>query len=92
VLNIAREALNNVAHHAAAKHVTLQMAKEDGHYSILIEDDGKGFDTSQPGPSGHFGLQIMQARAAHIGGRVEIQSTPGGGTRLWLRWPLSAGG
>ncbi|MGE5249582.1 MAG: type IV pili methyl-accepting chemotaxis transducer N-terminal domain-containing protein [Bacteroidota bacterium] len=91
VLNIAREALNNVAHHAHAKHVAVQMARDGGSYCIVIQDDGNGFDTAQPSPSGHFGLQIMQARAAHIGGRVEIQSSPGEGTRLRLTWPSGDG-
>jgi two-component system nitrate/nitrite sensor histidine kinase NarX len=58
----------------------------DGNYSVVIEDDGKGFDTAQPTPGGHFGLQIMQARAKHIGGRVELQSEIGRGTRVTLIW------
>ncbi|NOH04898.1 MAG: GAF domain-containing protein [Chloroflexi bacterium] len=66
VLNITREALKNVARHAEAKYITVQLGQENGHYFIVIEDDGKGFDTSQPEPSGHFGLQIIQgARRAH---------------------------
>lgn len=87
VLNVTREALNNVARHAAARQVSVRMGQTDGHYFIAIEDDGRGFDPSQPEPSGHFGLQIMQARAAHIGGRTEIESAPGRGTRITLTWP-----
>lgn len=86
VLNITREALKNVARHAEAKYITVQLGQENGHYFIVIEDDGKGFDTSQPEPSGHFGLQIIQARAAHIGGHVEIESGQGRGTRVKLTW------
>ena len=88
VLNVTREALKNVARHAEAKHVTARLGQKNGHYFIAIEDDGKGFDTSQPEPSGHFGLQIMQARAAHIGGRAEIESMPGRGTRVTLMWSV----
>ncbi|HUH98508.1 MAG TPA: GAF domain-containing protein [Anaerolineales bacterium] len=91
VLNITQEALKNVAHHAQAQHITVGVGQIDDQSFIAVEDDGIGFDTSRPEPSGHFGLQIMQARAAHIGGTLEIESTPGKGTRLLLRWPNGSG-
>jgi two-component system nitrate/nitrite sensor histidine kinase NarX len=86
VNTIAREALTNAARHAGAKKVSVQVGRNDGSYFVTIEDNGKGFDTSQPAPGGHFGLQIMQARAKHIGGRVELQSEIGRGTRVTLIW------
>ena len=86
VLNITREALKNVARHAKAKHVAVRLGRMNGHYFVMVEDDGRGFDPSAPEPSGHFGLRIMQARAAHIGGQIEIVSRRGEGTRLELRW------
>jgi two-component system, NarL family, nitrate/nitrite sensor histidine kinase NarX len=91
VYNITREALVNAARHANAKQVSVQVGRNNGDYFVTIEDDGQGFDTSQPAPGGHFGLRIMQARAKHIGGRVEIQSMPGRGTRVTLVWTLDAG-
>jgi two-component system NarL family sensor kinase len=86
VYNITREALVNAARHANAKQISVQMGQRDETYFVTIEDDGKGFDTSQPAPSGHFGLQIMQARAKHVGGNIEVRSTPGQGTRVTLTW------
>ena len=65
----------------------MEVGQNDGSYFVIIDDDGKGFDASQPVPGGHFGLQIMQARAKHIGGRVELQSEIGRGTRVTLIWP-----
>lgn len=91
VLNVTREALKNAASHAEAKHVTARLGQEDGHYFISVEDDGIGFDSSQPEPNGHFGLKIMQARATHIGGQVKIESTRGRGTRVTLTWGMEAG-
>lgn len=91
VLNVTREALKNVAHHAEAKRVTVRMGGTDGLYFVEIEDDGKGFDASQPEPNGHFGLKIMQARAAHIGGQVQVESEQGRGTRVTLLWTVEAG-
>lgn len=86
VYNITREALTNAAHHASAKQISVQVGGKDGNYFVTIADDGKGFDISQPAPGGHFGLQIIQARAKHIGGEIEIQSTLGSGTRITLKW------
>ncbi|GAB1472293.1 two-component system sensor histidine kinase NarX [Chloroflexota bacterium] len=91
ILNVTREALQNAAHHAEAKNVSVQMGREDGHYFIAVEDDGRGFDVSQPEPDGHFGLKIMQARAAHIGGRVKVESEQGRGTRVILTWAVETG-
>ena len=88
-LNVTREALKNAARHAEAKHVTVQMGQMNGYHFVAVEDDGKGFDTSQPEPSGHFGLRVMQARAAHIGGELRIESEPGAGSRVTLTFPNS---
>lgn len=88
VYNITREALTNAAQHANAKKVSVQVGRNNENYFVTIEDDGKGFDTSQPAPGGHFGLQIMQARAKHIGGEISLQSTPGSGTHVTLTWQM----
>lgn len=90
ILHITREALKNASSHANASRVTVQMRQADDHYFVMVEDNGKGFDASAPEPKGHFGLQIMQARAAHIGGKIEIESVKGLGTKVTLIWP-SAG-
>lgn len=88
VYHITREALTNAAQHANAKKVSVQVGRNNENYFVTIEDDGKGFDTSQPAPGGHFGLQIMQARAKHIGGEISLQSTPGSGTHVTLTWQM----
>jgi nitrate/nitrite-specific signal transduction histidine kinase len=88
VCNIIREALVNAARHANAKQVNVQVGRSDENYFVTIEDDGNGFDTTQPAPGGHFGLQIMQARAKHIGGEIEVQSMPESGTHITLRWAV----
>ncbi|MBI3165865.1 MAG: type IV pili methyl-accepting chemotaxis transducer N-terminal domain-containing protein [Chloroflexi bacterium] len=90
-LNVTREALKNAAHHAEAKTITVRLGRDDCHYFIAVEDDGRGFDLSQPEPNGHFGLKIMQARAAHIGGNVAIESAQGHGTRVTLSWAVEMG-
>ena len=87
-LHITREALKNASSHAEADRVMVQMSQLNDHYFISVQDNGKGFDTSLPEPNGHFGLKIMQARAAHIGGEVRIESAKGRGTKVTLKWPV----
>jgi nitrate/nitrite-specific signal transduction histidine kinase len=87
VYKITREALINVAKHASAQQVRVQIGQSDFHNYVTIEDDGQGFTASQAAPGGHFGLHIMDARAKYIGGRIEIESALGRGTRVTLLWP-----
>jgi signal transduction histidine kinase len=61
----------------------------DAEVVLVVADDGRGFDTRRAFP-GHLGLQSMRERAAAVGGTLEIQSTPGEGTRLRARFPLAA--
>ena len=92
VLHITREALHNAARHAAAQAVVVRLERVNGHYALAVEDDGRGFDPSAPEPAGHFGLKIMQARAAHIGGSLQVESAFGQGTQVRLVWPAAGGG
>lgn len=89
VFRIAQEALSNVARHARARNVTLQLgAAPPGHLSLSIRDDGQGF---QPGEAGAgMGLRNMRTRAATLGGTLEVESSPGAGASVSLRLPLEA--
>jgi len=87
VLNVVREALKNADRHARAHKAVVRVGREDDLYSVMVEDDGQGFDASQPGPSGHFGLRFMRARAERIGGQLEIISRFGHGASIKLTWP-----
>lgn len=87
VIHVAREALTNSTGHAHASKITMHFKQGVHDHILLIEDDGKGFESSQPSPNGHFGLQIMKARALQIGGHLEVRSTPGMGTQVILSFP-----
>jgi signal transduction histidine kinase len=86
-----QEAIGNIARHAAAESVLIQLARRDGALEIEIEDDGRGFDPAGvegPGPSGRgLGLMGLRERVALLGGTVQIDSSPGRGTRVVLRVP-----
>lgn len=90
VLGIAQEALANAARHAAAQEVCLSLLLAGEQAVLAIADDGCGFDPQAASFDGrkHFGLKILQARAAHLGGSLQVQSAPGQGARVSLTWPV----
>ncbi len=85
---IAQEALNNVMKHAGANRVGVLLERVDGNVSLIVEDDGVGFEPGMAvdGERG-MGLLSMRERAAQIGGTLEIESEPGAGTTLYVRVP-----
>jgi signal transduction histidine kinase len=88
---IAQEALNNVSKHAQAKGVGVILERRESTLSLIIEDDGCGFDTSEPKTTDgkKLGLIGMRERAALVGGSVEIESQPGEGTTVVVRIPVA---
>jgi two-component system nitrate/nitrite sensor histidine kinase NarX len=95
--HVVREALANVARHAAARHASVRLSLVDGaQVQLLVQDDGAGFaagapDASAWGGGSHYGLAIMQERARRLGGTLVVDTPPEGGTRVQLRFPLPAG-
>lgn len=92
LFRIAQEAMNNIARHAKAESVLIQLAPEGRELRIEIEDDGQGFDPAvQPADRPHYGLLGIRERAELLGGTAVLDSAPGQGTRLEIRVPLPAG-
>jgi len=86
-LRIVQESLANIRKHAQAHTVrVLVRCRGKGDYLLLVEDDGVGFEetTSEGNPGEHIGLSIMEERARRVGGRLNIESEPGEGTRVEL--------
>ena len=82
---MAHEAVNNVEHHARARHLRVR-GECDGHLGRLtVADDGKGFDLTRIPVSGSFGLKGMRERADAIGAKLEIESQPYVGTVIECR-------
>ena len=84
---IAQEALHNTVKHAQACKVNLVLRRTESQVILEIRDDGVGFDPLGSFP-GHLGLHSMQERVSHLGGRLQIESTPGHGTHLLAQVPL----
>ncbi len=82
---IAQEALNNVAKHAGAGRVWVDVRCQAGSIMLSVRDDGRGFDRASI-PTGHFGVDIMHERAQAIGAALSVTSEPGEGTVVRLVW------
>ena len=99
---VVQEALNNVAKHASARHVRVQLERRDQLLVLSIADDGNGFDLSarararaRASASAHslgqgLGLVGMRERAQIIKGTIEIQSMHGRGTSIILKFPVAS--
>ena len=84
VYRIANETLTNVARHAGARTLIVRLYQASGRLTLTVSDDGCGFDAATPPPDGQYGLRGMRERAEMIGGALEIESRPGGGTTVRL--------
>jgi PAS domain S-box-containing protein len=91
-----RELLMNAVKHAVAKQAFLLVEEREGYLQIVVEDQGVGFDllamaTQQPSPlSSKFGLFSIRERMNAMGGRLELHSAPGEGTRATLILPCAS--
>jgi signal transduction histidine kinase len=96
IYRVVQEALHNVVRHAEASKVTVSFRDGDGGCApgpdaevvVEIADDGSGFDPGLVG-DGHLGLITMRERAEDLGGRLEVRTRQGNGTRVILRVPSS---
>ncbi|MEQ8471436.1 MAG: triple tyrosine motif-containing protein [Marinoscillum sp.] len=87
LFRIAQEAFNNAIRHSYATdyHITFCSSEEEP-FGFELKDNGMGFDTSQPGPVGHFGLINMKSRAMETNASLLLDSKVGGGTSVSLLW------
>ena len=86
VYRVTQEALNNVARHARARHVIVELESGADQVRLMVHDDGCGFDSGAEAPAGHLGLRSMQERAAEAGADLRVLSAPGEGTLVILEW------
>jgi signal transduction histidine kinase len=87
----AQEALRNVAEHSHAQHVEITVATAGGQARLTIDDDGRGFDRGELGEQaegGHFGLRALSDLLTDAGGKMEVRSAPGAGTKVEVEVPI----
>jgi len=88
IYRIVQEALHNVAKHAGATTVTIDLKQEGEVVKLVVEDDGVGI-FSKPKPARQtFGLTGMRERMANVGGKMRVTSTRGRGTRIEVSAPV----
>jgi|tagenome__1003787_1003787.scaffolds.fasta_scaffold20855053_2 two-component system NarL family sensor kinase len=88
----AQEALRNVMVHSQARHVDVSVLLENSHAGLTIADDGRGFTPATAEAArgdGHLGLRVLADMARDAGGKLDIDSEPGRGTRVNLEVPVA---
>jgi len=89
--HICQEAFNNIAKHAKASRVKIDVCHTPGELVMHIQDNGCGYITTDLTPSGHYGLSMMQERAETVGAVLTITSQPGKGTEIIIHWKEKEG-
>ena len=89
---IAQEALTNVARHSFATHVDIMLQAKNSMLTLMVADNGRGFNSRKLAESEGLGLAGMRERASLIGGNLEIQSRPRKGTQVSLSLPIEGRG
>ncbi|HXF57762.1 MAG TPA: ATP-binding protein [Actinomycetota bacterium] len=86
---VVREALANAAKHAPGARVSVELEVAGPELLVAVSDSGRGVPREVAAPRGyHLGLSALRRRLAEVGGNLEVQSRPGGGTRLLARLPV----
>ena len=92
LLRILQEALSNTRKHSGATQVEVRIHQERDRLIASVEDDGTGFDPSNRPREAfpRFGLAIMRERAESIGGSLDLETSPGSGTRVKIEVPFAS--
>ncbi len=90
IYRITQEAINNAIKYANSSHILLSISHSESILSIVIDDNGKGFDAEKPlSKDGGMGLTFMKERIKYINGRLFLNSEEGKGTRVTLNIPIT---
>ena len=84
IFRVAQEAITNVLKHAKAKTLTVRLESKENKVTLLVQDDGVGFDVNADSGNKHFGLLGMKERVKFVKGELNITSQPGNGTTVQL--------
>jgi ligand-binding sensor domain-containing protein/signal transduction histidine kinase len=90
LLRIGQEAITNAIKHAQAEQLRIELSYVTDRVTLSVQDDGRGFDSTQQSPNGHFGLVGMRERVRQMGGQLLVNSRPQAGTEIIVEVPLSS--
>ncbi len=88
LFRIAQEGLRNIGRHAGARQTVVSLRRLDGGLQLTVKDDGAGFDPGEQRAGMSLGLAGMRQRVALLGGRIDIESSSGHGTKILAWVPL----
>ena len=88
---MVQELANNVARHAAASNMRIDLTTAEGVVQLVVRDDGRGFPPENQRPAGTLGLKGLRERVELLGGRITIDSRPGAGTAVHVTIPAGDG-
>jgi signal transduction histidine kinase len=88
LFRVVQDGLSNIIRHANAKVVRLELGGDDHRCTVLLADDGRGFDTRDARLRGSHGLMGMRQRVQALGGRLDVESRPESGTTLRIAIPI----
>lgn len=91
IYRVIQEQSNNIIRHAAARSVSIEIRRQKKNLRLIIRDDGKGFDMNKIEELKGIGLRNIQYRASAHNGQCHIESSPGKGCCIELKWPIGAG-
>ena len=86
---VVQECVNNVIKHSGANHLDISLIKDTDGISVTVEDNGKGFDTTQKANFDGIGLKNIRTRIEYLKGTVDFDSTPGNGTLVAIHVPVA---
>ncbi|MDO7877518.1 tetratricopeptide repeat protein [Hymenobacter sp. ASUV-10] len=85
---VIQELVQNIVKHAQATEMDLQLIRHPGELTLLVEDNGIGFDLATLGPEVGIGLRNIESRVSYLGGTLHVDSRPGRGTTVTATVPL----
>jgi signal transduction histidine kinase len=92
VLAVLNEALSNVARHSRATRAAVEIRSDDDGLQLTVVDNGVGIPPERIALVGHQGMRNMRERTERLGGRLDVESEPGSGTRVRMYLPPGTGG
>ncbi len=91
LFRIIQELLNNIIKHAYATEAIVQFNREDSRLSIIVEDNGRGFNLQETDDRNHAGLASVQSRVSYLNGRLFIDSQKTSGTTVMMEFLINEG-
>jgi signal transduction histidine kinase len=90
LFRVLQEALHNASKHSGVKQIKVQLREESGEIHLTVSDSGRGFDVEAAKQGKGLGLTSMRERVRLVNGTISTQSKPMGGTKIYVRVPLSS--